>query len=154
MGRIDGRVAVVTGAGDGIGRGIARRYAAEGARIVVADFNAETGTRVAGELRDELGAEAVFVRTDVRSRPDVLAMIDAARERWGTIDILVNNAWSGGNLTRVEQKSDEMIASALAVTIYGPLWAMRQSFPIMKANGWGRVINICSLNGLATQPAR
>jgi NAD(P)-dependent dehydrogenase (short-subunit alcohol dehydrogenase family) len=148
MGRIDGRVAVVTGAGDGIGRGIARRYAAEGARVVVADFNAESGARVAGELRDELGAEAVFVPTDVRSRPDVLAMVDAARDRWGTIDILVNNAWSGGDLSRVERKSDDMIASAFAVTFYGPLWAMRHSFPTMKANSWGRVINICSLNGV------
>ncbi len=148
MGRIDGRVAVVTGAGDGIGRGIARRLAAEGARVVVADFNQETGPRVAGELRDELGADAVFVHTDVRSQPDVMAMVDAARDRWGTVDILVNNAWSGGNLTRVEQKSDETMASAFAVTFYGPLWAMRRSFPVMKANGWGRVINICSLNGV------
>ena len=116
--------------------------------MVLADFNDETGSQVVRDLTDEFGADALFVHTDVRSRPDVLHMIEVAKENWGSVDILVNNAWSGGDLSRVEHKSDEIIASAMAVTFHGPRWAMQHAFPTMKANGWGRVINICSLNGV------
>jgi NAD(P)-dependent dehydrogenase (short-subunit alcohol dehydrogenase family) len=148
MGRIDGRVAVVTGGGEGIGRGIARRFAREGARVLVAEIDAERGERVVGELTGELGAEAAFVPTDVRDQGQVEAMVDAAVERWGTIDILVNNAWGGGSLGRVERKTNAEMAHGYAVGFQGPLWAMQHAFPTMRARGWGRVVNICSLNGV------
>lgn len=144
MGELDGRVAVVTGAGDGIGRGVARRFAAEGARVLVAELNEETGAAVAAEI----GENARFVRTDVTDRAQVEAMVAAAVETWGSVDVLVNNAWGAGTVSRVETKTDEQLARGFAMGYYGPLWAMQAAFPHMKARGWGRVVNMCSLNGV------
>ncbi|TDD91090.1 SDR family oxidoreductase [Actinomadura darangshiensis] len=141
-GRLAGRVAVVTGAGDGIGRGVARRFAAEGARVLVAELNPESGAKVAAEIGGE------FVRTDVTDKAQVHAMVDAAAGRWGAVDILVNNAWGAGTVSRVEAKTDEQLARGFAMGYYGPLWAMQAAFPHMKARGYGRVINMCSLNGV------
>src|SRR5581483_2429026 len=146
--RLEGKVAVVTGGGDGIGRGICRRYAAEGARVLVAERDVDAGERVATELRDEFGADARFLPTDVARKPDVRAMVEAAIEGWGTLDILVNNAWGGGEISRVEQKTDELLAAAFAVGYYGPLWAMQAAFAPMRRQGWGRIVNLCSLNGV------
>ncbi len=107
MGRLQDRVAIITGAGDGIGHGIARRFAAEGAKVVVAELNGPKGEAVAKELRDDFTTEAIAVRTDVGSKDDVVAMVAAAEQEWGTVDVLVNNAWGGGNINRVEWKSEE-----------------------------------------------
>ena len=148
MGQLQGRVAVITGGGDGIGRGIARRFAAEGAKVLVAEINETTGTAAVAVLRDEFGADAAYLRTNVCEKADNVAMIDEAARRWGTIDILVNNAWGGGNLSRVEHKTDAMVERGMRMGFYGPLWAMQAAFPIMKAQGYGRIINICSLNGV------
>ncbi len=148
MGRIQDRVAVITGAGDGIGRGIARRFAAEGARVLVAELNADAGEKVAAELRDTYGVDAFATQTDVSVKEQVEAMIDAAQQRWGTIDILVNNAWGGGGLGRVEFKPDSNFERGFGVGFYGPLWAMQGAFPLMKAQGRGNIVNLCSLNGV------
>jgi NAD(P)-dependent dehydrogenase (short-subunit alcohol dehydrogenase family) len=148
MGRLDGRVAVVTGGGDGIGAGIVRRFAAEGAHVVIAEMNEDRGRATAEEVGSATGAETLFVHTDVRRKEDNAAMIDAALDAFGTIDILVNNAWGGGKISRVELKTDALIEHGLAVGFRGPLWAMQKAFPIMKAKGYGRVVNICSLNGV------
>jgi len=148
MERLSDRVAVITGGGDGIGAGIARRFAEEGARVLIAEMNEERGRATADELASDTGAEVQFVRTDVRRKEDNQAMIAAAVDAWGTVDILVNNAWGGGKISRVELKTDELIDHGLAVGFRGPLWAMQAAFPIMKAQAYGRVINICSLNGV------
>ena len=140
--RLAGKVAVVTGAGDGIGAAVARAYAAEGARVVVAELSEQTGTAVA----EEIGG--LFVRTDVGDRDQVEAMVQAAVDTWGSVDVLVNNAWGAGTVCRVEDKTDEMLDGALSVGFRGPLWAMQAAFGHMKARGWGRVINMCSLNGV------
>lgn len=141
-GRLDGKVAVITGAGDGIGAGIARAYAAEGAHVLVAELNEETGRAVA----EEIGG--LFVQVDVTERDQVEAMVATAVETWGSIDVLVNNAWGAGNVGRVEFKTDEMLERGFRMGYYGPFWAMRAAFPHMSQQGWGRIINLVSLNGV------
>jgi len=142
MGKLDGRVAVVTGGGDGIGAGIVRAYAAEGAKVLVAEINPETGKAIA----DEVGGR--FLQVDVTQREQVEEMVRVAVEELGSLDILVNNAWGGGNTGRVEFKTDAMMERGFGMGYYGPFWAMRAAFPHMKARGWGRVVNMCSLNGV------
>jgi NAD(P)-dependent dehydrogenase (short-subunit alcohol dehydrogenase family) len=146
--RLAGRVAIVTGAGQGIGRAIARRFAEEGACVLVAERSEETGARVAAELRDEVSARAEFVKTDVGVKADVVAMVARAAERFGGVHVLVNNAWSGGGLDRLERKTDAALEAALRVGVVSAFWSMQAAFPWMRAAGWGRIVNVCSLNGV------
>ncbi len=150
-GKLDGRVAVVTGAGDGIGRGIARRFATEGARVLVVDVNEATASAVTSEIVDELGGDARMLVADVERKPEVLAMVQTAADLWGGVDILVNNAWGGPSFGPVEEKTDEQLAHGFGLAFYGPLWAMQAAFPHMKAQGWGRVVNMCSGAGVNAQ---
>ena len=103
MGQLDGRVAIVTGGGDGIGAAIARRYASEGASVLIAELNPETGNAIAREL----GKAGHFVQTNASVKSEVEAMVAEAVHRFGTLDILVNNAWGGGRLDRLERKTEE-----------------------------------------------
>ena len=141
-GALAGKVALVTGAGAGIGEGIARRFADEGAHVVVAERDPDSGAAVA----EAVGG--VFVSTDVTVREQVEKAVATAVCEYGSIDIVVNNAWGGGALGRVENKTDEQLAHGIAVGYYGPYWAMRAAFGHMKERGWGRVVNLCSLNGV------
>jgi len=144
MGVLDGKTAIVTGAGDGIGRAVARRFVADGARVLLADVDAASGKAATAEL----GPAAAFVRADVAVKPDVEAMVAAALDRFGGVDILVNNAWGGGRLLHLEHKTDELFAHGFGVGFYGPLWAMQAVFPTMRAQRYGRIVNLCSLNGV------
>jgi NAD(P)-dependent dehydrogenase (short-subunit alcohol dehydrogenase family) len=140
MGQLDGRVALITGGGEGIGRGIAQRYVDEGAQVVIADINEDLGHETAAAI----GARAV--RCDVRT--EAAEAVAATVEAFGTIDVLVNNAWGGGELSRVENKTRAGFDNGFGVGFFGPYDAMRAAFPIMRDKGWGRIISMCSLNGV------
>ena len=144
VGQLGDRVAVITGAGEGIGRGIASAFVKEGAKVVIAEINAELGNAAVSEL----GENAIFVETDVSVKEDNERMIAATVDQWGTLDILVNNAWGGGVISRVESKSPELMEHGLNVGFLGPLWAMVAAHPIMKEQSYGRIVNLCSLNGV------
>ncbi len=139
MGRLDGKVAIVTGAGRGIGRGIAEKLAAEGAKVVAADVNEQT----ARETAQALGGEAIGLRADVTSRESVVAMVSAVVERFGRIDALVNNAgWDkvGPFLQSKETDWEKVIA----INLYGTLNCCKAVLPVMVNQGYGKVVNISS----------
>ena len=146
-GRLEGRTAVITGAGDGIGEGIAHKFVQEGARVVVADINAAAAARVADSLRRD-SEDVQELTVDVRDKSQVVDMIAATVVRFNTVDILVNNAWGGGQVGRLEHKTDDLMVHGMSVAYYGPFWAMQAAFPIMRSNGRGNIINLCSLNGV------
>ena len=146
-GRLAGKTALITGAADGIGRGIALRFAREGAAIVVADFDAEKGQAVTDELR-ALGVRAEFVACDVTQRDQVIGAVDTCVEAFGSINVLINNAYSGEGPVRIEKKTDDRFDAALKMCLYATKWAMERALPHMKARKWGRIINMASLNGV------
>jgi len=148
MGRLDGRVAVVTGAGQGIGRGVARRFAREGAAVVVAEVNPKTGEQVAREIADELGGRATFVPTNVLDEAQITRMVDTALSEFGGVHILVNNAYVAGGFDRLERKPDSDLQLAFEGGPLHTFRAMKTVFPYMKEQRWGRIINFVSLNGI------
>src|SRR3954447_10760710 len=146
-GRLQERVAVVTGAGQGIGGGIARRLASEGCRIVVAERNADTGPLTVKDIT-ERGGEGIFVATDVMQKDQAEACVQAAVDEWGRIDVVVNNAWAGGGLQPFEKKTDRHMDHGWRMGAMSAFWTMQKAFPYMKEQGGGSIINICSLNGV------
>ena len=146
-GRLDGKVIVITGAGQGIGAGLARRFGREGARIVVAEMNPDTGARTVDEVK-EVGGDAVFVATDVSIKAQAVGAVQAAIHEWDRIDVLVNNAWGGGSISRFEWKTNAELEHGFRTGVMSSFWTMQAAFPHMKAQGGGSIINLCSLNGV------
>ncbi len=147
--RLNKRVAIVTGAGAGIGKAIALRYACEGAKVVVGEINADTGQATADEILD-LKQEGAFVRTDVAEESDVRRMVETAVERYGRVDILVNNAGIllDGKDKRVHELSNEVWERTLAVNLRGHWLCAKYVIPIMLKQGGGCIINFASPTGM------
>ena len=141
-----GRVAIVTGAGRGLGREYAGLFATERARVVVADINAQDAKDVAAEL-ESLGGEALAVAVDVGDEASTLELATAVVDRFGRADILVNNAGIWGDLERHPLMSVpvDYWDLVLRVNLRGPLLCTRAVAPMMRAEGWGRIINISSM---------
>ena len=138
------RVAIVTGSADGIGAGVVRRLVEDGVLVVAADRDVERGSNAASEHGDRV----LFLPTDVTSEHQVVSLVAMAVEHFGRIDILVNNAWGGGRIGRVESKSNELLQHGFDMAFFAAFWAMRECLPHMKSAGWGRIVNMCSLNGV------
>lgn len=145
-GRLEGRVAIVTGAGFGIGRGIARRFAREGAAVTVAEIDVRSGERTAAEV-GELGGQGLFVRTDVTDRAQVEAAVAATVERFGRLDVIVNNAWGGGTIKRLEHKSDDEMMHGVRLGYMAVFFLMQAAYPHLRKQG-GSIVTLCSLNGV------
>ena len=144
--QLDEKVALVTGAASGFGEGIARRYAAEGARVVVADLNDQTGRKVA----EEIGG--AYVHADVSDRNDVRAMIGTAVERYGRLDVMVNNAGVthvNRPMLEVGEKEFDRIFDVNVKAIY---LAAMEVVPLMRGQGGGCIINTASTAGLRPRP--
>lgn len=141
-GRLEGKVAIVTGASRGIGRAIAVRFAREGARVVAAQRTVDEGNSLVAEIA-KAGGEAISVLTDVRDEASVKAMVDASLAAFGTVDILCNNAGVGLIRSVVDTTSDEYDA-VMDTNVRGVFLCMRFGIPPMLARG-GSVINIASV---------
>ena len=144
MGRMNGKIAIVTGAGRGIGRGIAEKLAAEGATVVATDVDEATATETAATLSDgALGGDALGLTCDVASRESVDTMVAAVRDRFGRIDVLVNNA----GYAKVGPFVDSDPADwdrIIGINLYGVLHTSKAVLPIMVEQGGGRVVNLAS----------
>ena len=138
------RVAIVTGAGQGMGREVAQKLATEGARLVVNDVNPESAERTASAIRE--GGEAMAVPGDVTSSDDVRRMADSALERYGAIHILVNAAGVLRPTKVIDIEEDEW-DWVVAVNLKGTYLCSRAVLPAMRKGGWGRIVNFSSTAG-------
>jgi 3-oxoacyl-[acyl-carrier protein] reductase len=146
--RLDGKVAIVTGAASGFGEGIARRFAEEGARVVVADINGEGAERVAREI----GASAVAHRADVTRRQDAQGMVNAALSHFGGLDIVVNNAgYTHVNRSMLEVDEEEF-DRVYAVNVKAIYLMALACVPVLRERGGGVILNTASTAGLRPRP--
>jgi len=144
MGRLDGKVAAITGGGSGIGAGTVRRFVAEGAKVLIADLDVERGEALA----DELGDAAAFLRTDVSKEEDVSAMVAETTDLFGRLDCLFNNAGFGGALGPIADTSIEDYDLTMDVLLKGVFLGMKHAAPVMSAQGSGSIISTASVAGL------
>lgn len=140
--QLEGRVAVVTGSGSGIGRGIAQRFAREGAAVGVWDLNADSAAETA-DLITDAGGQALAVEADCANEAAIKAAADQTRAKFGPISILVNNAGVAPFTPYMDIKHDEW-DRVIAINLKGPHLCTREMLPAMLEAGWGRVVNITS----------
>src|SRR6185437_14120412 len=151
--RLSGKVAIVTGGGSGFGEGIARRFAEEGAKIVVNDIDDAGGERVAGEIERAQGQGcAVYHRADVARDGEVAALVAATLERFGRLDIMVNNAGVSHRNMPMLEVPEAMVDKILAVNIKAIWLAARHVVPAFRRQGGGVIITTASTAGLRPRP--
>jgi NAD(P)-dependent dehydrogenase (short-subunit alcohol dehydrogenase family) len=139
-------VVLITGALTGIGRATALAFANEGARIVVSGRRDDAGQALVGELR-AVGAEAEFVRADVRHESDVQSLIDQTVARFGRLDVAVNNAGTEGKPGPVTEQTAESYAATFDTNVLGVLLSMKHELRVMQAQGFGSIVNLSSTMG-------
>ena len=149
--RLDQKVAIVTGAGSGFGEGIARRFALEGARVVVNDVNVPGGERVAGAIAADKGT-AIFCQGDVSRDADVARLIAHALSSYGRLDVVVNNAGTTHRNQPMLDVSEESFDRIYAVNVKSLFLTARHSVPVMRAQGGGAFITIASTAGVRPRP--
>ena len=145
--KLQNKVAVVTGAGSGMGKAITILFAKEGAKVIAADMNQETLNKVVAEITAN-GGTSKPVSANVTKEQDIQNMIDAAVNTFGSLDILVNNAGIMDNFVPVADVTDELWEKVFAVNVTGPMRATRKALPIFIKKGSGVIINIASAGGL------
>jgi ketoreductase RED2 len=146
VGQLQGKVAIVTGSASGIGTAVARRFAEEGAAVVVTSArSSDAGKRLAAEL-----PEAIYFKADMAVESEVRALVAAAVDRWGRLDLLVNNAAISPRLAHFDLAglSDELWHEVLQVNLMGPWYLIRAAEPYLREHGNGAVVNVTSVAGL------
>lgn len=150
--RLNGKIALITGGGRGIGRAVAFAFAREGAKLAVAARTTEEIARVALEISNETGAKVIAVECDVSRAASVERMFQITEEHFGaSVDVLINNAGIARSAP-VTKTDDELWHRHLAVNLSGTFYCTRRALPAMTKRGWGRIINIASIAGKTGAP--
>ncbi len=147
MGRLDGKVAIITGAASGIGRGTAMRFAGEGAAVVIADLNVEGGEAAVRDCREN-GGRAIFQKADVSAEAEIKTLVARAVKEFGRLDIIYNNAGIGGAIGPLEQISVEDWDKSLGVLLRSVFLGIKHSVPEMRKAGGGSIISTASVAGI------
>jgi NAD(P)-dependent dehydrogenase (short-subunit alcohol dehydrogenase family) len=145
-GRLDGKVAVITGAASGIGRATVDLFVAEGARVIAADIQDDKGARI----EEDHKGRARSVRCDVMQEADIKAAVESAQAHFGRLDILFNNAGTGGIRETTDDVSAEGFDSVMHLHVRAALFGMKYAVPLMRAAGGGSIISTASVAGLRT----
>ncbi|MDP6822686.1 MAG: SDR family oxidoreductase [Dehalococcoidia bacterium] len=150
MGKLDGKVAIITGGGTGIGRGIADSFIAEGCSVVISGRRAEVLEKAKTELEAD-GGTVMAVQSDVTNEADIISLFEQTVERFGRLDILVNNA---GVSVRgsIDETSLEDWQYIVSINLTGPFLCTREAMKIMKPQGGGRIINVGSISANVPRP--
>lgn len=151
MGRLDGKVALITGSGSGIGRATALLFAREGAKVVVADVVAQGGHETV-RLIMEGGGRAIFTLADVSKSPDIQRMIGLTVDTFGRLDILFNNAGIQGKFVMTADMAEEMCDKIIATNLKGVFLGSKHAIPVMLKQGGGIIISTASAAGMIGTP--
>ncbi|MCY4615035.1 MAG: glucose 1-dehydrogenase [Chloroflexi bacterium] len=151
MGKLDGKVAIISGGARGQGEAEGRLFAEEGAAVVLGDIRDDEGERVAAAISD-IGGQAVYQHLDVSSEDDWAATVERAKDEFGGVHTLVNNAGIGGASTFVEDTSLEDYMRVINVNQVGVFLGMRAAIPSIRDSGGGSIVNISSTAGLESSP--
>lgn len=149
--KLANKVALITGAGSGIGRACAMLFASEGAQVAVVDIDEPTATETGRLIRNQ-GGEAIAIRADVGQPEDVQAMVESTVKRFGTVDVLFNSAATEGPICFAAQISLEQFDRIMAVNLRGTWLGMKYVLPLMMEKRSGSIINVSSLAGLKATP--
>jgi 3-oxoacyl-[acyl-carrier protein] reductase len=151
--RLSGKVAIVTGGGSGFGEGIAKRFAEEGAKIIVADIDDGGGKRVTAEIEAAHGqSSAAYVHADVAKDAEVKGLVDACLARFGKLDIMVNNAGISHRNMPMLEVTEDVVDKIMAVNVKSIYLAARHVVPVFRRQGGGVIINNASTAGLRPRP--
>jgi len=151
MGILDNKVALVTGAGSGIGLAIAQSYAKEGAKVIVSDINEEHGNQAVEKIKSE-GGEASFVKADTSNAEEVEALIKSTVDLYGRLDIACNNAGIGGEQKLTGEYSLDNWRKVLSINLDGVFYGCKYQLEQMEKNGGGVIVNIASIHGTVAAP--
>ncbi len=146
MGRLDGKVAIITGASQGMGEAHARRFVAEGAQVVMTDINDERGEQIAAEL----GENARFIKADVTSVADWRRVVEETDATFGPVTVLVNNAGIIGPIAETAEFDEEDYLLVCAVNQHSQFYGMKCAIPSMQKAGGGSIVNVSSVAGLVS----
>lgn len=146
MKTLENKVAIITGAGSGIGRSIALLYSSEGAKIVLTDINEQNGNAVLNEIKAK-GGEAIFVKADSSKPVDNERVVEEAMKKFGALHISVNNAGVGGPLMFTEDYPIEAWDKVISINLSGVFYGMRYQIPAILKSGGGSIVNIASIMG-------